>query len=98
MSVRSSKEIESLARLNELISAYDSILEFLLAENLISREEVKAIKSSSETPKVLHTKLAHLSKTLKLQLLEYEWVVLPLERVKITIVTDRDSKEFSYGY
>jgi len=56
------------------------------------------MRSSADVAKVLHTKLASLSKSNKLQLLEYEWVVLPVERMKITIITDRMSKEFSHGY
>ena len=98
MSNRASKEIESLQKLDELTASYDGILEFLLSENLMTREEGKAIRSSSEIPKMIHTKLSVLSRTNKLQLLEYEWIVLPIERVKLTIITDRMSKEFSYGY
>jgi len=98
MSSRASKEIECLARLDELTASYDGILEFLHSEDLISREDAKAVRSSSEIPKVIYTMLTSLSKTNKLQLLELEWVVLPVERVKLTIITDRMSKEFSYGY
>ena len=98
MSNRASREIQALQRLDELTASYDAILEFMLSENLITREEGKAIRSSSEIPKVIHTKLSALSKANKLQLLEYEWIVLPMERVKLTIITDRMSKEFSYGY
>ena|ERR1035437_5550502 len=97
MSSRSSKEIECLARLDELTASYDGVLEFLHSEDLISREDAKAIRSSSEIPKMIHTRLATLSRTNKLQLLEYFWQVLPNELIKVTIVTDRVHKEFSYG-
>ena len=95
---KANKEIQCLIRLDELTPSYDSILEFLQDEDLISREESKGIRSSSEIPKRIHTQLAVLSKTNKLQLLEYEWVVLPIERIKIVIITDRNNKEFSYNH
>jgi hypothetical protein len=95
---RASKEIECLMKLDELTPSYDGIIEFLQSEDLLSREEGKAIRSSSEVAKRVHEKLAVLSKTKKLQLLEYEWNVLPIERIKLMIVTDRVSKEFSYNY
>jgi len=95
---KASKEIECIKRLDELCAIYDEVLDFLIKENLVSREDSKAIKSSSEIPKMIHTTLANLSRTNKLQLLEYEWVVLPVERLKISIVTDRMSKEFSFNY
>jgi hypothetical protein len=95
---RASREIECLAKLDSLTPSYDGIIEYLHSEDLLSREEGKAMRSSADVAKVLHTKLASLSKSNKLQLLEYEWVVLPVERMKITIITDRMSKEFSHGY
>lgn len=95
---KASKEIECLMRLDGLTPSYDGILEFLHSEDLISRGEGKAIRSSSEVAKKLHEKLTTLSKTKKLQLLEFEWTMLPIERIKVMIVTDRMSKEFSFNY
>ena len=95
---RASKQIECLIRLDELVASYDSILEFMRAEDLISRDEVRAVLTSSEVPKAIQTRLDALSKTNKIQLLEYTWEVLPVERIKIVIITDRNNKEFSYNY
>ena len=67
-------------------------------EDLLSGEEARAIRSSSEMPKMIHVKLATLSKANKLQLIEYSWQVLPVELIKVTIITDRAQKEFSFGY
>lgn len=92
------KEIECLCRLQEVNASYEDILVFLLAENMITKEEIKVIRSSSEVPKRLQAHLANLSKANKLQLLEYEWTILPVERIKLVIVTDRDSREFSYNF
>jgi hypothetical protein len=97
MSRAANAQIECLKRLDELTASYDAMIEFLQSEDLLTREEGKAIRSSSEIPKMLHSKLATLSKTNKLQLLEYEWIMLPAESIRITVVTDRASREFTWS-
>lgn len=98
MNTNKRKEIECLARLHALSGALDDVLEFLVSEKLIAPEAVKEAKLSPETPKVVHQMLADLSTTEKVQLLEYEWTILPVERIKILFVTDRNSKEFTYNF
>jgi hypothetical protein len=90
-------EIKCLARLDELLASNESIMEFLVAEDLMTREERKALLASSDVPKSLHGFLGKM-KGKQLQLLEYEWTVLPEERLKVTVITDRNSKEFSFNY
>ena len=92
------KEIECLARLQELTSSQDEILAFLLAESLITKEEIAGIKRAPDQAKVLQAHLASVSAANKMQLLEYQWDFLPVERLKVLIVTDRNSKEFSYNF
>jgi hypothetical protein len=90
-------EIKCLARLDELLATNDSIMEFLVSEELMTREERKAFMLSADIPKVLQGFMASL-KGNKIQLLAYEWTVLPEERLKVTIITDRNSREFSYNF
>lgn len=92
------KEIECIARLQSLSGNVDEILEFLLTEKFITSEVVKATRISSDIPREMQKLLSTLSSTDKFQLLEYEWTVLPVERIKIIIVTDRMSKEFTYNF
>ena len=94
---KTNAEIQCLARLDELTATNDTIMDFLMAEDLMSKEERKGVKASPDVPKVLQAFLARL-KGKQLQLLEYEWVLLPDERLKLTIITDRNSKEFSFNY
>lgn len=82
-------------RLHQLTPAYEELLQFLTQELLLTKEELKAIRSSPEQPKLLQAKLASLSADRKLQLLEYEWTILPVERIRITLVTDRGHKELN---
>lgn len=92
------KEIECIARLNELSSCIDEMLAFMLLESLITKEEIAAVKRSPDQAKSLQAHLAAVSSSNKIQLLEYQWDYLPVERLKILIVTDRNQKEFSYNF
>ncbi len=74
---------------------YEELISFFLQEHLLSKEELKVIKTSPEQGRLLQAKLAALSDDRQLQLLEYEWTLLPTERIKVSIVTDRGFKEFS---
>lgn len=97
MSSNLKRQIECLKRLEELSGNSEDILAFLLAENLIDKSYIMAYRKSADKPKELQKLLANLSATNKLQLLEYEWSILPIELIRILIVTDRDSKTFGWG-
>lgn len=89
------REIECLKRLQELSPVYEELIAFFVQEYLISKDELKLLRMSPEQGKLLQAKLASLSEERKVQLLEFEWVVLPVERIKISIVTDSGFREFS---
>jgi hypothetical protein len=93
-----SREIDCLARLDSLTAAFDSIVEYLKLEELMSKDDEKSVTNAQDKAKWLWTKLEVLSETNKLQLLEYSWELLPVERLKVVIVTDRNHKEFSYNF
>lgn len=92
------REIECIARLQSLGQSMDTVLDFLLNEGLATKDDLKKIKLSPEPAKEIQLLLSRLSTSGKLQLLEYEWIILPVERMKIHIVTDKSSEEFSFGY
>jgi hypothetical protein len=91
------KEIDCLQRLQDKSGSIDEILQFLVEEKLIDGDLVKKVKQSSDEAKEVHAVLSGLSKSDKLQLLEYVWHVLPVEIIKIYIVTNRNNKEFTYN-
>jgi hypothetical protein len=66
-----------------------------MQEYLLSKEELKTLKGSPNQGKLLQAKLASLSEERKIQLLEYEWTILPTERIKISVVTDTGFREFT---
>lgn len=92
------KEIDCIARYQALTSSMEEVLSFLFGENLITKEEIAAIHRAPDQAKNLQAHLAAISAANKVQLLEYHWDFLPVERIKILIVTDRNSKEFSYNF
>jgi hypothetical protein len=91
-------EITCLTRLNDITGALSDLLSFLLSEKLIDREIIKEIMSSADQVRSAHSYLTQLNQVGKFQLLEYEWQVLPVERIKITIVTDRSSKILDHNF
>lgn len=86
-------EVECLIRLNQFTPVYEELLEFLFKEYLITKDELNVIRNSPEKAKLMQAKLRSLSQDRRLQLLEFEWTILPVERIRITIVTDREHKE-----
>lgn len=94
---RSKREIECLLRLQETTSQLEEILLFLKNEDLISDNEVRTVRQSSDHPKDVQSLLKRLKTDGKFQLLEYQWEILPVERIKILIITDRTQKEFCYN-
>lgn len=94
---RTTLEIECLDRLHGLTGLRDQILSFLVEESVITKDDTKTIFTSSNQSKATQELLNKLKQKNLIQLLEYEWVVLPVERIKVTIVTDRNSQEFTFG-
>ena len=92
------KEIECLTRLQSLTASFSEILFFLVEEKLLTQEQAKSIELSSDRAKAMQLCLSDLNKKDKFQLLEYEWTILPVERIKLHIITDRNSKEFTYNF
>lgn len=89
------REVECLQRMEALTPIYEQIWQWLLQVSLVSMDELKAARISNEQAKLLQSRLSDLSKEGKLQMLEYEWVVLPVERIRILLVTDTAHREFT---
>jgi len=93
---KKSRQIECLERLNQMAVSIDDILQFLVDEKIFAKDDIKTVKSSSDHAKQVQALLSDLKRNERIQLLEYEWQVLPVERIKLLIVTDRNQKEFTY--
>ena len=92
------KKIEMLSRLSQIDGSLIEIVEFLLQEKLIDKEMVKSLQKSGSFARDLESAIQNLRNAEKLQFVEYEWVVLPHERIKLTLVTDKITKEFGFEF
>lgn len=96
MTSKTKREIECLTRLQELTSQMEDILVFLKLEGLVDDNQMRSIKLTPDRPKEVQQILKDLQTSGKLQMLMYEWHVLPVENITITIITDRNKKEFIF--
>ena len=90
MNKKTKREVECLQHLHNHTPVFEEIIQFLGKEYLLTAEELKAIRTSPEKAKLLQGHLAHLSQNRTLQLLEYVWEILPVERIRITIVSNQN--------
>ena len=97
MKSKLTKEIECLKRLHETTSQLSDILLFLKQELLVDDNQIKTVKLQADHPKEVQAILRDLQLKGKLQMLEYEWSVLPVENIRIHIITDRNQKEFVFN-
>jgi len=91
------KKVEFINRLLRLSHCYEELVQFLIDERMISDFEMSSLKDEADKPRLIYEYLEKLKKEEKLLLLDYEWTILPIERLKLTVVTARDSREFSYN-
>ena len=93
------KKIEFLDRLFKVLHCRNDILEYLKVQKLIDDNTMQALLHEQHTTH--STRIAGLLEGLvaeeRVQLVSYEWTVLPKELMKLTIVTDTDKKEFVYS-
>jgi hypothetical protein len=86
------KKIACIERLLE-IGLYDEFIHWLTDSSLV-KEVQKDLLSNYARAEYIYSILEKNAKDNKIILLDYDWVVLPVEIIKITCVTDREKKEF----
>ena len=91
-------KMDCLKILQEKTNEVDAILRFLNEEKLISNEQYKTLYSpnTAQQYKDILILLKNLSNDGKIQLLEFEWVKLPQQKITVTIVTDKEKRDFTY--
>jgi hypothetical protein len=97
MSQLVANQINCLQRLQDTTGQLEEILQFLKLEKLVDDNQLKSVKLSADHAKEVQQILRNLQVTNQLQLLVYEWNVLPVENILISIVTERNSKEFGFN-
>ncbi|NVM34006.1 MAG: hypothetical protein HWN81_00320 [Candidatus Lokiarchaeota archaeon] len=92
------KKVQCLKQLFDLSGCYADILNFLLDERLISQEEVKELGLSYHKAEYLYKIIKRSIESEKLLLADFEWILLPKERIKLTFVSTKQKIEFSYNW
>lgn len=91
------REIDCIARLFHINPQMDEMLEFMLQEHIIDAEELPFIKREVDKPKYIYFALNKAKAKGLIHLLDFEWTLLPVERIKITLVTNSATKEFGHA-
>ena len=97
MSQLRSNQILCLQRLQDMTGQLEEILQFLKLEGLVDDNQMKSVTLGADHAKEIQGILKDLQVKNKLQLLEYEWNVLPVENILITIITERNQREFGFN-
>lgn len=93
------RRIDCLERLFALLKCKVDLLQFLKEEEVISDDTMQRLLIEHHTAHCTKIAgiLADAVKENKIQLADYEWSILPVEIVKLTIVTNRTKREFEYS-
>jgi len=91
------RHIDCIKRLLELLSGVE-LLDFMKEEKIISNEQLVELPLEVDKSKYIYRLLLSASSTEKIQLLAFDWILLPKEQIRIRIVTEFQTREFSYGY
>lgn len=93
--MRNSK-IDCLDRMFKLAQNMGELVNFLYDEKLINRNDVESVGKEPDKARAVYELLKRLKDEDKLLLLDYEWTILPVERIKVSIVTEVVAREFTY--
>lgn len=95
----SNRQIECALRFMQLSeSFYIDITSFLIDERLMKKEELIDVDRPMERAKFIVAKLQSLLTDEIIMLADWTWIILPVERIKILIVTDTQQKEFTWKH
>ena len=76
-----------------------AILEFLKEEKLITGDVIETMSHQHHSAHAINMVriLSQLEADDKLQLVSYEWVILPFEKMKLILISNSNRKEFEYN-
>ena len=91
------REIECIDRLITIGFMVDEMVDFFLEEKILETANIPAFKLEKNKALALYQIVESAKNSEKILLFDYEWSILPIERIKLTVVTNRSSKEFAYN-
>jgi len=76
---------------------HQELVDYILANNFASAQDVSAVNIQTRA-ELIYLVLTGAATSGKLLLFDFEWSILPIEQIKITCVSARDEKQFTYGF
>jgi hypothetical protein len=91
------QKIQALKIINDnTVSAID-IANLLFQDGIISNNDMLELKHKKDKSEYLFILLERANREDRLDLLDFEWQILPIERVRLTIITKSNLHQFGYG-
>lgn len=97
--ISSSRVLRRLKALETLVNRSTHVLDMsntLYADGVISQKDFEEIKVSSSKTEALFKALEKAKKEDRIDLLDYEWQLLPIQRIVLTIVSPSGIREFRH--
>ena len=93
------KKIDFLNKLFSVMQCRTEILDFVVQQKFLSESEKRDILLSDPAThaSTIANLLNRLASEEKLQLVTYDWTILPKEHMKLSIVGETDNKEITYS-
>jgi hypothetical protein len=91
------EQIECLTRLFDIGAYLDEIVDFFLLEGILKKEEVPFLKASPSKARYVQQLIAKAKESNLLLLADFEWQILPYERIRLYFVTARVAREILYN-
>lgn len=76
---------------------YEDFKEYIIENKLAPKQDLEALIRDTEKARFICATLEQSCLDDKLQLIDYEWTLLPRETIKITCVSNIEKREFTYG-
>ena len=90
------KKIECIRKLVDNDMFYEFI-DWFKEQKLIDKGETDMLDRAKERAEFVYTVFLRAEEAEQVQLVDYEWTLLPLETIKILCITENEKKEFTYG-
>lgn len=92
-------EIKCLIELERRVNCFNDMIDFLSKEKVIDRNTTHNLVTELklELPYELYKTLNKALQEETLQLVDYNWVLLPKETISVTIITKHSRKDFTWN-
>jgi hypothetical protein len=89
-------KLECIKRLLNKTNCFVEISEWLIELKILEQSSLKLKTRPDERAILILDALTKAEEKEVFQLLYFEWTILPVESIKLTCVTNKESKEFKY--